>query len=187
MASYFVDLSHCFNHILFENASIENNPDLNNKAVYGLPHFINIHVVDKKKDVVNVFGEKFCCASQKDIYDNVMCDGQIIMVDDHSVSSVMFLGFCEMGTVRDTVKLHTDDNSVIQVSLILKTFHSDKFKGIDDEGENVQCKLAYYLQGDDGQKHGVYFWKVNLKKAVNIRSIELPINCTMHLMAITLK
>lgn len=186
MDPYFVNLSNYFNHIIYKNIFVENDPVLSNKAIYGLPHYINTYIIDEKNPDVNVFGESFCCASKNDIFDNVVCDGQTIMIDEHDFKSVMFLGFCEMGTVCDTVKLY-DGNNNNQIPLILKTFHSDKFKGIDDEGKNSQCKLAFYLNGDDGQKHGVFFWKVEFDENINVNYIELPVNCALHLMAITLK
>ena len=89
-----------------------------------------------------------------------------------------------MGTVCDEVMINTIDKSVLSVPLVLKTFHSDNFKGIDDGEKNSECKLAFYMNGDDEQKHGVFFWKVELLKNCDINSIELPVNCSMHLFAI---
>ena len=54
------------------------------------------------------------------------------------------------------------------------------------EKKNSECKLAFYMNGDDEQKHGVFFWKVNLNKNYDINYLELPVNCSMHLFAITL-
>lgn len=129
---------------------------------------------------------KFQFALKNNAFDNIMCDGQCVLVDINNIRRISFLGFSEMGTVCDDVKIHTEGGMVITIPLILKTFHSDSFKGIDDEKKNLDCKLAFYMNGDDGQKHGAYFWSINLSKNYNVKLIELPVNCSMHLFAITL-
>ena len=169
-----LDLSKYYNHIIYKNDSIEDNPDLNKKSIYGLPHFKNIHIIDKK------------FSSENSIFDNLMCDGQNIYINKNNINNIAFLGFSEMGTVCDEVMINTIDKSVLSVPLVLKTFHSDNFKGIDDGEKNSECKLAFYMNGDDEQKHGVFFWKVNLNKNYDINYLELPVNCSMHLFAITL-
>lgn len=181
-----LDLSKYYNHIIYKKDSIEDNSDLNKKSIYGLPHFKNIHIIDKKIGNKNIFNIDFKFSSENNIFDNLMCDGQKIYIDKKNVNNIAFLGFSEMGTVCDEVMINTIDKSVLSVPLVLKTFHSDNFKGIDDGEKNSECKLAFYMNGDDEQKHGVFFWKVELLKNCDINSIELPVNCSMHLFAITL-
>lgn len=180
-----IDLSKYYNHIIYKNQTVENDINLNKKTIYGLPHFNNILIVDKKRETVRAFNIDFYCACGKSIFDNVMCDGQVIEIERKEIKVIAFLGFCEMGTVCDEVRLHTDNN-VISIPLVMKTFHSDNFKGIDDGEKNTDCKLAFYLNGDDKQKHGVFFWQVVLPRNYDINAIELPVNCAMHLFSITL-
>lgn len=180
-----VDLSNYYNHIIYKNEEIELNEAFHKKTVYGLPHVNNILITDKKRESIKAFDVEFRCACENSIFDNLMCDGQILEVSDTPIRSIAFLGFSEMGTVCDEVKLHTDDHE-ITVPLIMKTFHSDKFKGIDNVGKNAECKLALYLNGTDGQKHGVFFWRVQFSQQYSLKSIELPANCAVHLFSITL-
>lgn len=180
-----VDLSNYYNHIIYKNEEAEKNEAFHKKTLYGLPHVNNILITEKKKESIQAFDVEFQCARENSIFDNLMCDGQILEVPDVPTRSVAFLGFSEMGTVCDEVKLQTDDHE-ITIPLIMKTFHSDKFKGIDNVGKNAECKLALYLDGNDEQKHGVFFWRVPLSQTYGLKSIELPFNCAVHLFSITL-
>lgn len=178
-----LDLSSNYNHIIYKQETIPNS--LNLKTIYGIPHTKNIHIVSLKKEKINAFGIDFKCSSINNIFDNIMCDGQIINVERKKINGIAFLGFSEMGTVCDEINLGAKD-TIIPMQIVLKTFHTDRFRGIDDIGKNAYCKLAFYVDGDDGQKHGIFFWKINLLEPIVIDFIKLPVNCALHLMAITL-
>ena len=180
-----LNVSKVFNHIFYQNDVIEANSQYNQKNIYGIPHVNNILCTNKKESNREVFGVPFLSASDNDIFDNVMNDGQVINIQKQRIDAIAFLGFSEMGTVCDDVILYSNDKKIF-IPLILKTFHTDKFKGIDDIGKNANCKLAFYLDGNDGQKHGVFFWQFNLTNQTSIDAIELPVNCSMHIMGITL-
>ena len=182
MHNIMINLSRYYNHIMYKGESNENFLE---RSIYGLPHFKNIHIIENKKEYIRYNQIYFHCASNSDIFDNIMCDSKIIEVNKKNISSILFLGFSEMGTVCDEVILHSK-NKTKMIPIVLKTFHSDSFRGIDDNEKNKNCQLITYLDGDDGQKHGAYCWKFDLDESIDIDSIELPFNLSMHIMAITL-
>ena len=188
MNMYFnVNLSKYYNHIIYENKLIESNDKMDKRTIYGLPHNNNINIIDKKELCKTIFGIRFQFAEEGCIFDNLMCDCQTIEIFLKSISEIYLLGFSEMGTVLDEIVLHTSDEKKVVVPFVFKTFHSDSFRGIDNDGINSRCQLAFFANGNDGQKHGVYFWKIDLKKTYNIDYMVLPPNCSMHIMAITVK
>ena len=179
---YKVDLSDNYNHTIYKDINY-------NKEISKLPistHGIkNIHIIEKIKYNLQFFNIEFEWQPNKNLFDNISCDGNFIPIINNSYESISFIGFSEMGTICDDVIISTFERD-IQIPLIMKTFHTNNFKGIDDFGPNNDCKKVVSLLGDDNQKHHLYFWKVIFDKYEKITAITLPVNRAIHIMCITL-
>ena len=183
--NYCLDISSYFNHKLFESELWDKKEELEKKKYYGIPHTMDIHVINK--DLPDRYYDDTIIheAIKDSLYDNIMCDGQRIEIVPRNIRGITILGFCESGTVRDEIVLHGNGDDII-VPIIMKPFHSDSLKGLNDVGDNKNCQLAFYLDGDDGQKHSVYYWKTAFEANEKISSIELPVNLSIHILEISI-
>ena len=180
--SYQIDLSAKYNNIIYRSSPTRSDLENLPQSLHGVR---NIHIIDKKMDNLKCFGIDFkFIYSNK--YDNISCDGEIILIPNNVFKSISFLGFSEMGTICDDVIIQTKTER-IKIPLVLKTIHTDNIKGIDDVGPNSNCKEAFACLGDDGQKHYIYFWEYVFEEEHAIKNIKLPVNRALHIMAITLK
>lgn len=183
--NFCLNLDKYFNHRLFKSYMWEMRTDLEKRKYYGIPHYIDIHIIDKCFTNFSYKGVLFKHNKNADSsFDNIICDGQYIEMKENLINCIYVLGFCEYGTVCDNIILHTEYKD-ISVPIVMKTFHSDSLKGLNDVGENKNCEFVFYLNGDDGQKHSVYFWKSIVEKNEKIKGIELPVNLSMHIMALS--
>ena len=181
--SYKLDLSKIYNHIIYKNTQSEETISQTHSYLHGVN---KIHIVEEKVINFRCFNVDFNLDSGNSQFDNISCDGDILYVNNHTCKIICFLGFSEMGTICDNVTLSTSQEN-IKVPLVLKTFHTNNFKGIDDVGINSNCKIALSCLGDDMQKHYIYFWETDINTENPIIKIQLPVNRTLHILAITLE
>ena len=183
--SYIVDLNEYFNHAMVKSNFWDMYSMDDKISIYGVPHQYNIHIVD---DIFMKyqFGDIDFKIEKNSItqYDNIICDGQTIKINNSDVFKLSIMGFCEYGTVKESIKLYGDDNYVID--FVLKTFHTDAYKGLNDTGYNTTCKIGTKILGDDGQKHPVYYWSKADFHFSNVYKIELPTNLSLHIFSLSI-
>lgn len=115
-----LNLSSIYNHILYHSDEIATNSQYNQKKIYGIPHINNIFSLNKKEAKREIFNIPFLSASDKDIFDNIMSDGQVLNIRKQNIDAIAFLGFSEMGTVCDEVILYSNK----------KNFNTFDFKNV---------------------------------------------------------
>ena len=119
------------------------------------------------------------------IYDNVVCEGQLIEFPPQRVNEILIVGYCDFGTVSDYLSLMGDEN-IEKCEFIMKTIQSDSWQGIDNNKKNINCKTAFSLLDDEGQKHKIYYWKIKPKNKLTYKAISLPFNISIHIISIVL-
>ena len=184
--NHYLALTPYFNHIILQHEDVETLGLPNIMCQYGVK---GIHLLRQSFDNISVNSLEYTLPQSNGFtvpYDNVLCDGQQIPVESFTAAKICFLGFCELGTVSEQVIVFSDDDAE-EVPLLLKTFHTDSFQGLDTIGRNRDCILASQVMGDDGQKHNLYYWDSPISLMRPIVKIELPVNLCMHVMAIMLK
>lgn len=174
----FLNLFDFYNHIIFEKKHIDDSICLN-KAIYGIDGIVLV-------EVPNMYD---MCISIKDLfnhqklYDNIVCDGQVVFTNLNSVKKINIIGFSEYGTVHDELIIVTDENKHFSFEFALKTFHTNYNHSIENV-INKKCTRFCSALGSDGQIHNFFSYEINLKKSTNIKEIKLPINLSIHIVGI---
>lgn len=182
----FVNLNHYYNHAVFYNHSFEDSQGNDYDDIYRIA---GVSLVGQPSDLnVDVYNCPFRCGNNVyNNFDNVVCEGQTVDVDFDRANRLCILGFCDYGTVRDTLTI-TTLMMKIKCDFILKTFHTFDYQAINDSEENEKCKLARKLRGSDGQKRNIYFWEINMPhEIIGPGKIVLPFNPSLHILAMTLQ
>ncbi len=121
----------------------------------------------------------------ENIYDNVVCEGQLIEFTPRRVDEILIIGYCDFGTVSDYLNLSGDDDTE-KCEFVMKTIQSDSWQGIENNKKNINCKTAFSLLDDEGQKHKIYYWKIKPKNQLTYKAISLPFNISIHIISIVL-
>ncbi len=181
MKYFSVNLNQYYNHIIFDK------PGLNEKNEYLTNHLLGVAGYYLTKEEYINFLEynneiKQFETNFDGLYDNIMCDGQTITIEQSLIRGISFLGFCEFGTVKESFYY----NHSIAGSFILKTFHTDNWQSIETSEDNIMCQSYIHLFGNDAQKHNIYSYSYIMNENTKINSIILPYNLSMHIIAISL-
>lgn len=112
------------------------------------------------------------------------CDAQTLILHAINADEICFLGFSEFGTICDTYTVGYQQYDK-QYDFVFKTLHTNDRQGLETERNN-RCVTAERLFGSDGQKHGLYLWRQALDRAQVIQRIVLPVNLSIHILAISL-
>ena len=115
----------------------------------------------------------------------IKCDGQKIPIVPTKIKKIAFLGYSEYGTVKDEILLHTAMSS-IQKGIVFRSYQTNSFQGIDDSETNRRSTPLFQLRGSDGQVHNIYYYIAELGSVEEVVQIDIPINLSLYIMAITL-
>lgn len=175
-----IDITSYFNHRIKYYTKYEKIGFSNTKSIYG----VNGITITEKIDTIccNKIQVGICSNSNGD-YDNIACDGQKIFIDSIIADSINIIGFCEFGTVSEELKIY-DNDICHSFEFVLKTFHTNANQGIDNSERNNKCQLIAKFMGNDNQKHNFYSYKIDFYKKLIVKSITLPINLSLHILAI---
>ena len=109
--------------------------------------------------------------------------GQTLLLHDVNASEICFLGFSEFGTIRDTYTIGYQQFEK-EFDFVFKTLHTHGWQGIESE-QNNRCIPVLQTFGSDGQKHRLYVWRQILDKTQKINKIVLPVNLSIHIVAMS--
>lgn len=176
-----IDLTSFYNHSIRYNNLLENSDPNLKQSIYGVYGIVLTDEMDEI-EISNSVKFKF----NKNItngFDNLICDGQTILLSATDIENIYIIGFCELGTVSEIIKIQ-DTECLHDYEFVLKTFHTNSVQGIDENEKNSKCKLIKKYVGSDGQKHNIFSWQIKLKQKTDISEIILPVNLSLHIMAI---
>lgn len=177
-----IDLKSYFNHTIRYNQKIEKFSDSEKSKIYGVNKILlaedldavlcsNTHMLFNLED--NIFN----------IFDNIVCDGQKISIFLKNIKTIGIMGFTDYGTVSESMTIIDFKNARKKVDFVLKTFHTNPNQSIENY-KTKKCTLLKKYMGNDGQKHNVFSYDIDLDSFMDIKQIILPINLSIHIMAI---
>lgn len=177
-----LDLSPYFNHTIKYNKEIENLSDSEKKVIYGINEIVLAEDFDTElySDTNISFNLH---ANSSNVFDNIVCDGQIIPVFLKNIKTISIMGFTDYGTVSDSMTIVNYENEKKELSFVLKTFHTNANQSVENN-KTKRCVLLKQYMGNDGQKHNIFSYNNSFDIITDIKQIILPINLSLHVMSI---
>ena len=163
-----------------------------NAVFQPIPAVSNVQIgIDGLYLIESIFSPKICTYENIDFqiqkntegFDNLSCDGQTLLLHDVNASEICFLGFSEFGTIRDTYTIGYQQFEK-EFDFVFKTLHTHGWQGVESE-QNNRCIPVLQTFGSDGQKHRLYVWRQILDKTQKINKIVLPVNLSIHIVAMS--
>lgn len=138
-----------------------------------------------KNGVVTLDGIDFTLVKpEKSVFDNVLCKGQTIEVEEHDINTIYFVGFSVYGNHSEELKVHYVDGTIQKIVFGLTDWW---IKPHFNERAVWQGRSVIWTKGKariDNNPHYIYGVKLTLKRNSGVKAIELPFCENMHIFSI---
>lgn len=173
-----IDISNLFNHKIFYDYYEDHDEER-----FGI---IGMGIHDDRylfKSEIKVFnGINFIIKGELSKYDNLICDGQEIAINNN-YSKMFILGFNEFGNYADTFEFIDVDNNITKRNVFFNGFNQ-VIEGLYENETNQYCKIADSFKANGYIATNIYMSKIDI--SLSDRSVIVPVNPELHIMAITL-
>ena len=176
-----INLVPFFNHTIKHNAVMERMNSSEKKILYGVNGIVLTEKFDDEYLLSDIVLSLKGNASHT--LDNIVCDGQLIPVFLKNIKFINIVGFTDYGTVLDSISIINYNNEKAEYDFVLKTFHTNSNQSVENNTSRKCISIKKYM-GNDGQKHNIYSYNINLEESTDIKEIMLPINLSLHIMSI---
>jgi hypothetical protein len=180
MSKLYLDLSKLYNH----------RAETSGIGTPGEDNYLKLNSLSFNQCLKN--GEVECIFRKASNGDNVICDSQILDINNILIKKITLFGFCVWGYYKEKFILkYRDQTEGIAVAYFSDvvyplTLSINNVMGIDRqiymEGSQVFCDFIW-----DQQKGFMYYSTTEFENATQVNKIIFPDNCLMHIFAITIE
>ena len=174
-----LDLSSYHNHKMFvkDNGLVTREVGINGDFFIDTNNFVN------KELLIN--GVKFNTINNGE-YDNIVCDGQNIILTPTNILNLHILGFCEIENVFDEIIITTLNGKSYNLKVFFKIWSIINFYEYKYDIAHPNVLVAYSGKDNLYRNEYIYHYKYKVDIPDKICSIELPCNPVLHIFAISL-
>ena len=187
MNNIYLDLTGLYNNrMVFPKArSIDENIMIGEANNYIFSESISFNQIMGTGNVSAVFRQR------ADGMDNLVCESQILLLDDVTVKKITIIGFCAWGYFKENLKLECVDGTSEYAKVYFSNVSEPLENGIDS---CFRIEKALYRDGsrcfkEIEMKRGkgyIYYYTTEFHEIKKVNKIIFPENCLMHIFAVTI-
>ena len=188
MREFFLDFTNLYNNrMVYPNeAEVVTNAESGEANNYILRDSFLFDKVLEKGGVRGIFRQR------EDELDNVVCESQILSLENVPIKRITFIGFCAWGSFKEKFKLEFADGTIG----FAKVYFSDVTWPLEKSMEccyRVEsdlymdaCRYFYEVKLKSGKGY-MYYYTTEFQESKKAKKIIFPDNCLMHIFAITIE